>query len=60
SGTETMQVVNADEYEAQQLGISEGDAVFLIERISKCTDGTVIELAKTILRGDISKFIIEL
>ena len=60
SGSETLQVANADAYEAQQLGILEGDAVFLIERISKATDGTVIELAKTVLRGDISKFSVDL
>ncbi len=60
SGAETLRVVNADDYEAQQLGISKGDAVFLVERISRCTDGTVIELVKTILRGDISEFAIDL
>jgi GntR family transcriptional regulator len=60
SGSETLQVENADAYEAQQLGVSEGDAVFIIERISNATDGTVIELAKTVLRGDISKFSVEL
>jgi len=60
SGSETLQTINVNEYEAQQLGIKEGDAVFLIERISKSTDGKVLELAKTILRGDISKFYVEL
>lgn len=60
SGSETLQAVNSNEYEAQQLGITQGDAVFLIERVSMSTDGKVLELAKTVLRGDISRFYVEL
>ncbi len=60
SGHETLQSVHADEYEAGQLGIQEGDAVFLLERVSKTADGRVLELARTVLRGDISKFSVEL
>ncbi|HIA86332.1 MAG TPA: GntR family transcriptional regulator [Candidatus Marinimicrobia bacterium] len=60
SGFETLQVGHADEYEAKQLGIREGDAVFMLERISKTTEGIVLELAKTVLRGDISKIYVEL
>jgi GntR family transcriptional regulator len=56
SATETLRTVNANEYEAQQLAISERDAVFLVERISKSIDGHILELAKTVLRGDIRSF----
>ncbi len=60
SATETLKTVNANEYEAKLLNITERDAVFLIERISKSTSGRVLELANTVLRGDISKFYLEL
>lgn len=60
SASETLKTVNANEYEAQQLDISERDAVFLVERISRSTTGHVLELVKTVLRGDISKFYLEL
>ncbi|MBL7025104.1 MAG: GntR family transcriptional regulator [Candidatus Marinimicrobia bacterium] len=60
SATETLKTVNANEYEAHLLNIAERDAVFLIERISKSTAGHVLELARTVLRGDISKFYLEL
>jgi len=60
SASETLKTVNANEYEAKQLDIPERDAVFLVERTSKTTSGQVLELVKTVLRGDISKFYLEL
>lgn len=57
---ETLQAVKATKYEAMLLGINEGDAVFLLERVSKLKNGATLEFVKTILRGDKSKFYVEL
>jgi GntR family transcriptional regulator len=57
---ETLQAVKATEYEAKHLNIKEGDAVFLLERITRITSGEILEFVKTILRGDTGKFYIEL
>ncbi|HNW59685.1 MAG TPA: GntR family transcriptional regulator [bacterium] len=57
---ETLQAVKATEYEASHLSIKEGDAVFLLERITRIASGEILEFVKTILRGDTGKFYIEL
>lgn len=57
---ETLQAVRATAYEASYLKIKEGDAVFLLERITRLTTGEILEFVKTILRGDTGKFYIEL
>lgn len=57
---ETLQAVKATKYEAKLLEINEGDAVFLLERVSKIKTGETLEFVKTILRGDKSKFYVEL
>jgi GntR family transcriptional regulator len=60
SANETLQVVKADRYEAKKLEIKTGDPLFLIERSSIDTKGRPVELVKTLLRGDKTKFNIEL
>lgn len=58
--SETLQAVKASKYEAKLLGIHEGDAVFLLERVSRIQTGETLEFVKTILRGDKSKLYVEL
>jgi GntR family transcriptional regulator len=58
--SETLQAVKANKYEAKLLSINEGDAVFLLERVSRIQTGETLEFVKTILRGDKSKFYVEL
>lgn len=60
SAKETLQVVKADKYESKHLEIKTGDPLFLIERSSIDTTGRTVELVKTLLRGDKTKFNIEL
>ncbi|HOV23074.1 MAG TPA: GntR family transcriptional regulator [Candidatus Marinimicrobia bacterium] len=60
SATETLQAVKVNNYEAKILELDTGEPAFLIERITKLKNGQVIEFVKTILRGDKSKFYIEL
>lgn len=57
---ETLQAVKANQYEAEQLQIKIGDAVFLLERTTKLKTGEILEFVKTILRGDRGKFYVEL
>ena len=60
SGFESLKAVKSSKYEAKLLGIIEGDAVLLLERVTKLKNGKVLEFVKTILRGDKSKFFVEL
>jgi len=60
SAAETLQAVKVNNYEAKILGLGHNEAAFLLERITKLKSGQVIEFVKTILRGDKSKFYIEL
>lgn len=58
--SETLKAVPCDAYEAKMLDVHEGDAVFLLERTTKMENGKILEFVKTILRGDKSKFFIQL
>jgi len=58
--SETMQAVQPSKYESKLLEMGDKDAVFLIERITRLKNNSVIEFVKTILRGDKSKFYVEL
>jgi len=60
TASETLQAVKVNNYEAKILGLNHDDPAFLLERITKVKSGQVIEFVKTILRGDKSKFYIEL
>lgn len=60
AASETLQAVKVNNYEAKILGLNHDDPAFLLERITKLKNGKVIEFVKTILRGDKSKFYIEL
>jgi GntR family transcriptional regulator len=57
---ETLKAIRCDTYEANLLKLHEGDAVFLLERTTKLHSGKMLEFVRTILRGDKSKFSIEL
>ncbi|MFC2089038.1 GntR family transcriptional regulator, partial [Calditrichota bacterium] len=57
---EFMKSRNCESNEAKLLEIEEGSAVFLLERITKLKNGTVLEFVRTILRGDKSKISVEL
>ena len=57
---ETFQAVKADSYEAKLLEITVGEPLVLLERFSTEKGGRIIELARTLLRGDRCKFNIEL
>jgi len=60
SASELLKSVKCDAYESKLLNLNNGDAVFLLERVTKLTNGAVLEFVKTILRGDKSTFSIEL
>jgi GntR family transcriptional regulator len=57
---ETFQAVKSDSYEAKLLEIHVGEPLVLLERFSTEKRGRIIELARTLLRGDRCKFNIEL
>lgn len=57
---ETFQAVKADNYEAKLLNTAPGDPLILLERHSYVEGGRVVELVRTLLRGDRCKFNIEL
>ncbi len=57
---ETFQAVKSDAYEARLLEIRIGDPLVLLERLSTEKGGRIIELVRTLLRGDRCKFDIEL
>ncbi len=58
--TEYLKSVKCDQYEAKLLGIKEGDAVLLLERITRLKDGIILEFVRSVLRGDKSKISIDL
>ncbi len=58
--SEVLKSVLADAHEARLLDIKENDAVFLLERVTRTKNGEILEYVKTILRGDKSKFSLEL
>lgn len=60
NASELLKTAKCDAYEAKLLKVQEGDAVFLLERVTKLADGKVLEFVKTVLRGDKSSFSIEL
>ena len=60
TASEFLRAVLADAYEAKLLDVNKNDAVFLLERVTKTKSGKILEYVKTILRGDKSKFSVEL
>jgi GntR family transcriptional regulator len=52
SVSETFQAVKADSYEAKLLEIKTGEPLILLERFSRDCNGHIIELVRTLLRGD--------
>jgi len=57
---ETFQAVKADSYEAKLLEIRVGEPLVLLERYSTERGGRIVELVRTLLRGDRCKLNIEL
>jgi GntR family transcriptional regulator len=57
---ETFQAVKADTYEAKLLEIKVGEPLVLLERYSTERGGRIIELVRTLLRGDRCALNIEL
>jgi len=60
NASEFLRTVQADAYEAKLLGVHKNDPMFLLERVTKTKNGKILEYVKTILRGDKSKFLVEL
>ena len=60
NASEFLRTVQADTYEAKLLGVHKNDPMFLLERVTKTKNGKILEYVKTILRGDKSKFLVEL
>jgi GntR family transcriptional regulator len=58
--SESLKAVNANPLEKKIFKLRKNDAVFLLERVTRLKSGVVLEFAKTILRGDWSKFTVEL
>ncbi|MDD3715780.1 MAG: GntR family transcriptional regulator [Candidatus Marinimicrobia bacterium] len=57
---EVMRAVSATQFEGEMLGIAEYSPAFLLQRLTYLKNGKVFEYAKTIVRGDKSKFYVEL
>lgn len=60
TASEILKTKNASSREAKFLNISAGDAVFSLERITRLDSGEVIEFVQSVMRGDKSKFAIEI
>jgi GntR family transcriptional regulator len=60
NASEFLRTVQADAYESKLLGVHKNDPMFLLERVTKTQNGKILEYVKTILRGDKSKFLVEL
>ena len=56
---ETFQAVKSENYEAKLLEIKVGEPLVLLERFSSEKSGRIVELARTLLRGDRCKLNIE-
>lgn len=60
NATEVMRAVSVTRFEGEMLQISEFSPAFLLQRQTYLKNGRVLEYAKTIVRGDKSKFYVEL
>ncbi|MDD3095078.1 MAG: GntR family transcriptional regulator [Candidatus Neomarinimicrobiota bacterium] len=60
NASEVMRAVSATQFEGEMLGIAEHSPAFLLQRLTYLKSGEVFEYAKTIVRGDKSKFFVEL
>ena len=58
--SESLKAVKANPLEKKIFDLKKNDAVFLLERVTRLKSGVILEFAKTILRGDWSKFAVEL
>lgn len=58
--SEMMRAVSVTEFEGKILKIPEFSPAFLLQRQTYLNDGRVLEYAKTIVRGDKSKFYVDL
>ena len=60
NASEVMRAVSVTKFEGEILGIAEDSPAFLLQRRTYLNDGRVLEYAKTIVRGDKSKFYVEM
>jgi len=60
NASEVMRAVSVTRFEGEMLKISEYSPAFLLQRTTYLKNGAVFEYAKTIVRGDKSKFYVEL
>jgi GntR family transcriptional regulator len=58
SATEVLEPFAARSYEAEALGVEEGAPLMLVERVAYAADGTAVEFARDIHRGDAARFVI--
>ncbi len=58
--SETMRAVSVTKFEGEMLDIPEYSPAFLLQRITYLKNGEILEYAKTIVRGDKSKFSVDL
>ena len=58
--SEIMRAVSVTKFEGEMLGIPEDSPAFLLQRITYLKDSSVFEYAKTVVRGDKSKFSVDL
>lgn len=58
--SEVMRAVSVTQFEGEMLNIAEHSPAFLLQRLTYLKNGEVFEYVKTIVRGDKSKFYVEL
>lgn len=59
-GTQSVEPALAGTDEAQLLGVSSGDPVFLFERTSRLHDGRIAEFVRSIYRGDRYRIVVDI
>ena len=58
--SETMRAVSVTKFEGEMLDIPEDSPAFLLQRVTYLKNEEILEFAKTIVRGDKSKFSVDL
>ncbi len=58
-GIQRLEPVVANAFESSHLDVPQGAPLMLIERVAYSADGTAVEFAKDVYRGDRSRFVME-
>jgi GntR family transcriptional regulator len=58
-GTQRLEPILANAFESSHLDVPQGAPLLLIERVAYAGDGTAVEFAKDVYRGDRSRFVME-